>query len=266
MEQYHEQRQTRATPLRQTTQRTNRDVYEDDLYDDSWSPRMPTSTRRYRSDVQYEMGRTSTDIQAYSPRERITQPERKTVQPQRRTADVPVVPASRRRPTNTVDVTAQRPAPTKARPQDKGRPHWLVYVGIATFVMVIGWILTNSFMSWWQVTQDDLHYGRPRTYQTDVAVGHNDSLSHPSHFIALNLSGHIEIIEFPGGDATKAKIYIGPVLIGSDKDLAPVTLTFTDVNGDGKPDMIINVQGGHIVFINDNGQFRPAHPGEKILL
>ncbi len=256
--------------MRQTqTQRPSRDIYEDDLYDDSWSPRMPTSTRRYRSDVQYEMGRTSADIQAYVPRERMTQPERKTLQPQRRTTDVPTIQTNRRRPTNTVDVTAQQhtiTSPARARKQDKGRPHWLVYVGIATFVMVIGWIATNTLMSWWQVTQDDLHYGRPRTYQTDAVVGHNDSSSHPSHFIALNLSGHIEIIEFPGGDATKAKIYIGPVLIGSDKDLAPVTLTFTDVNGDGKPDMVINVQGGHIVFINDSGQFRPAHPGEKILL
>jgi len=82
----------------------------------------------------------------------------------------------------------------------------------------------------------------------------------------LNLNRHIQIIEFPGGDAAKAKVYIGPVLIGQGQDLAPVTLSFKDVNGDGKPDMIVNVQDSRFVFINENGTFRPPHPGENIPL
>jgi len=67
-----------------------------------------------------------------------------------------------------------------------------------------------------------------------------------------------------GGDASKAKIYIGPTLIGPGQDLAVVTLTFKDVNGDGKPDMIVDVENSHFIFINDNGQFRPARPGEQV--
>src|SRR5215469_16870910 len=78
--------------------------------------------------------------------------------------------------------------------------------------------------------KDDLHYGRPRTFQIDAVVGQNDSASNPSHFIALNLNGRIEVIEFPGGDASKARIYLGPQLYGSGQDLIPVTLSFVDVN------------------------------------
>jgi hypothetical protein len=148
----------------------------------------------------------------------------------------------------------------------KRRLHWLVFVGGAMLIMVLGWVLLSMFANWWQVTQDDWHYGRPRTYQVDAVVGHNDSLSNPSHFIALNLNSHIEIIEFPGGDATKARVYIGPTLIGPGQDLTPATLDFRDVNGDGKVDMIVNVGGSHFVFINENGSFRPARTTDNIQL
>jgi len=119
-------------------------------------------------------------------------------------------------------------------------------------------------VNWWQVTQDDWHYGRPRTFQTDMVVGHNDSAGSPSHFIAINFNRRIEIIEFPGGDISHAKLYLGPSLFGDGEDLAVVTLSFKDVNGDGKPDMIINVANTHIIYLNDNGQFRPLKPGEQV--
>ena len=109
---------------------------------------------------------------------------------------------------------------------------------------------------------DDLHYGRPRTFQTDYVVGHNDSQANPSHFIALNLSGRIELIEFPGGDGAHARIYLGPQLYGTGSDLVPVTLSFVDVNGNHLPDMIVHFQNTQIVFINDQGGFRPARPDE----
>jgi len=51
-------------------------------------------------------------------------------------------------------------------------------------------------------------------------------------------------------------------LIGPGQDLTPVTLTFKDVNADGKLDMIVNVQDTHFVFLNSNGTFVPA-PGQS---
>jgi hypothetical protein len=132
--------------------------------------------------------------------------------------------------------------------------------------MVIGWIVFSSLNSWWQVTQDDWHYGRPRTLQMDVVVGHNDSVVSPSHFIALNLHRHLDVIECPGGDCSKARVYVGPVLIGQGQDLAPVILSFKDVNGDSRVDMIVTVQDSRFVFINEHGGYRPQRPNEPVSL
>ena len=90
------------------------------------------------------------------------------------------------------------------------RAHPLLLLGLGMILMLVLWTLLTLAISWWNTTWDDLHYGRPRTFQIDAIVGHTDSSSNPSHFIALNLNGRIEVIEFPGGDASKARIYIGP--------------------------------------------------------
>ncbi len=130
-------------------------------------------------------------------------------------------------------------------------------------LLVLG---VNAFSSWLQVFRNDLTYGRPRTYQFNAVVGHNDSPSSPTHFIILNLNRHIEIIEFPGGDTTHARIYAGPVLFGDGQDLTPVTGTVKDVNGDGKPDLILYIQDQVVVFINTGTEFRPLQPGEHVNL
>jgi len=147
------------------------------------------------------------------------------------------------------------------------RLHWLVFVGLALIIMVAGWVLFTDVANWWSVTQDTWHYGYPRTSQCDAVVGHNhDSPANPTHFIALNLNGQVEVIEIPAGDAAKAKIYVGPSLVGTSANLAPVTLSFADVNGDGRLDLLIHVQGGQFVFINTGSEFRPAGPGDHITL
>jgi hypothetical protein len=57
-------------------------------------------------------------------------------------------------------------------------------------------------------------------------------------------------------------VYAITTLFGDGEDLTPVTLSFRDVTGDGKPDMLIHIQDAVIAMINDNGSFRPAKPGE----
>jgi len=169
-----------------------------------------------------------------------------------------------------VDTTSQKlpKAPKSARIRSKRRfwygAHPLLYLGVGMIAMLALWTLLSSAMSLWNTTWDDLHYGRPRTFQIDVPVGHNETTGTPSHFIAVNLNGRIEIIEFPGGDGSKARIYLGPQLYGAGDDLIPVTLSFADVNGDHLPDMIIHFQSSRIVFINDQGGFRPLRPEERV--
>jgi hypothetical protein len=140
--------------------------------------------------------------------------------------------------------------------------HPFFYLAIGMVLMLALWALLTSVANWWSVKWDDIQYGRPRTFQVDAVVGHNDSASNPSHFIAINLNGRIEIIEFPGGDGSKARIYIGPQLYGDGEDLVPVTLSFVDVSGNHHPDMIVHFQNTQIVFVNENGGFRPATPQE----
>ena len=45
-----------------------------------------------------------------------------------------------------------------------------------------------------------------------------------------------------------------------------MTLSFKDVNGDGKLDMLVHIQDQTFVFLNDGTQFRPLKPGEHITL
>jgi hypothetical protein len=137
------------------------------------------------------------------------------------------------------------------------RFHWLFFVGIVFLVMVLGYVGFNAFGAWWQIHQNDTTYGRPRTFQIDAVVGHNDSAAHPSHFLALNLNHHIVLIEIPGGDVARSIIYSGPTLLGDGQDLTPVTLTFADVNGDGRLDMLVHIADQTMVFLNNGTKFVP---------
>jgi len=207
---------------------------ETDEYDEVWPPRMPNSAIRY----------TTT------------------------TADPPVIRSGTRRYVihNSPPPQQQRTSREEAEaPRQRQRIHWSLVFGIGMAAMLTLWVLGTIAVQWWNVTQDDWHYGRPRTFQTDAVVGHNnDSERSPSHFIALNFRSHIQVIEFPAGDTTKAKLYQGLPLYGDGQDLAVVTITFKDMNGDGKPDMIISVANTHIAYLNDSGQFRPLRPGEQV--
>ena len=131
---------------------------------------------------------------------------------------------------------SQQPAPVQA----KRRVHWLVYVGLLFMVGIIGWLAITILGAWWQAKQDDWTYGMPRTYQTDAVVGHNDSASNPSHFIAENLRGQIIVTEYPGGNVSKARAYTITTLPGDD-GYSPVRLAFKDLTGNGRLDMLVQI-------------------------
>jgi hypothetical protein len=128
-----------------------------------------------------------------------------------------------------------------------------VFVGIvATFALL--W-LGSMGLNWWNGWQTDQKYGNPRTYQADAVVGHNDSAANPTHFIFLNLRGHVRIIEIPGGDASKAKIYTGPTLVGDNGNM-PVTGEIKDETGQNTKDMVVHVGGQDIIYLNTGEEFK----------
>lgn len=155
-----------------------------------------------------------------------------------------------------------KPAKTLAY-AGRHRLHPLFFVGLSMFAMLLLSIAITQALAWGTNVLNGWRYGYPRTFQLDAVVGHHDSADMPSHFLAINLHGLIEIIEWPGGDSAHARIFLGPQLFGPNSDLEPVILRFADLNGDHLPDMIIEVQGSRIVFINDQGTFRPLRPGEQ---
>ncbi|GCE17844.1 hypothetical protein [Dictyobacter kobayashii] len=188
------------------------DIFDEE-YDDIWpSSRSSSSVRRYRSDVQTETGRPRGDEQwsAYTD-PRVSRPTGKNAVPARRTASHPPVSssASRRQvDTEDVGVPARRPRPTSVHDEAR-RMHWTVYAGLAMISMMVGWMILSGVAHWWQGVEDDWHYGRPRTSQTDQVVGHHDSASNPSHFIAMNLNRHIQVIEFQGATRRTPKYMWG---------------------------------------------------------
>src|SRR6266487_834509 len=72
------------------------------------------------------------------------------------------------------------------------RLHGLFWLGVVILVMIAGWVAFTTVAHWWLVTRDDWQYGRPRTFQINANVGHGTGSTPTSHFIALNLNGHIE--------------------------------------------------------------------------
>jgi len=176
---------------------------------------------------------------------------------------VPKTPIRHAPPAGRPLAATPRVKPLPRKQKNAHQAHPLLYLGIGMLSMVVLWTVLSGVIHWANVTLDDLRYGRPRTAQYDVVVGHTDSVANPSHFIVINLNRRIEVIEFPGSDPSHAHIYMGPQLYGVDDDLTPATLSFVDVNGDHKLDMILNVQGSHIVFINDQGTFRQPTTSER---
>ena len=158
----------------------------------------------------------------------------------------------------------QRPARRRSR-------HWSVYLVTGMVTMTALVIGLYGLGNWWQGVQDRWTYGYPRTYQVDAVVGHNhDSSSHPSHFMAVNLKGHIEVFELPAGDPTKVRVFLGPILSGNDADQVAVSLSFVDLDHDGTLDLVLRYGDSAEVFYNHDGTFqmpggKSSAPGRSVL-
>ena len=142
-------------------------------------------------------------------------------------------------------------------PSRRFSAHWLFFVGVGMLVSIALWVGLQLVGAWWSQHQLDATYGTPRTYQADAVVGHADSTDHPTHFIVLNLKGRVVIIELPGGNVARARIYNGPLIVGDNPAQIPATADFQDVNGDGKIDMIVHLGNQQFTYINDGAQFKP---------
>jgi len=201
-----------------------------------YQTRLPTSSRRYQVSPEevYQSGNQRLHVRY------VDVPKRKSRQQ---------LPAPRERYTEEVE----------ALPQAKRHIHPVAWFGIFCVLLVLGWLGLNFSTSWYQGIQNDWTYGTQRHYEVDAVVGHNnDSAAHPSHFTAENNNGQIIVIELPAGDVSKAKIYQIETVPGNAGN-PPVKLSFQDMNGDGRPDMIIQIGNNNAVIYltlyNNGSQF-----------
>jgi hypothetical protein len=212
------------------------ELEEDESYYDT---RLPTSTRRYQVSPEevYQSGNTRYHVRY------VDVPQRKSRQAQ--------LPPGRERHTDAYEAVTQRG-------RQRRQFHPLVWLGVFGVFLVLGWFGLNAFTSWYQGVQDDLTYGKQRHFEVNAVVGHNDSLQHPSHFTAENNNGQIIVIELPGGDVSKAKIYQIETVPGNAGN-PPVKLMFKDMNGDNKPDMIVQIGDGsamiYLTLFNNGIEF-----------
>lgn len=129
--------------------------------------------------------------------------------------------------------------------------------------IVLGLVLLGVVSGRASIWLDDLRYGRPRTMQLSTYVGHGEQVGRPTHFIAMNLNRRVVVWELPGGDASKTRTLQGPYLFGAAEHLTPILLRVEDINGDGRPDLVIGVKSEEIIYINSGDSFRLITDGER---
>jgi hypothetical protein len=215
------------------------DLEEGDEY---YQTRLPTSTRRYQGyeispEHVYQQGNQRLHVRY------VDVPKRKSRHPQ--------LPPERER-------HAEEYAAVPHRTRQGVRLHPLAWFGIFGVFLVLGWFGLNAVTSWYQGVQNDWAYGQQRHFEINAVVGHGDSQTNPSHFTAENNNGQIIVVELPGGNVSKAKIYQIETVPGNAGN-PPVKLSFQDMNGDGKPDMLVQIGDGsamlYVTLFNNGTEF-----------
>lgn len=141
--------------------------------------------------------------------------------------------------------------------------HPLLFIGLGTLITVLLWVGVTQLMIWGTNQYNALVYGSPRTFQIDAVVGQNDSAQHPSHFVAINLHGVVTILDFPAGDASHLRELASFSVPGPSADQAVAILRFIDFEHNGRPTLLITINGVQSMLVNDGDTFRQPTPTEQ---
>lgn len=164
------------------------------------------------------------------------------------------VPTKRRSlPTTKPELSAPAPEPEPKKRfflQEHPWGSFVVGMGLCLVLFLVGQQMVIPAVT---ATYDQWHYGDSRLTQIDADFGHGGV----SHIIASYYHGSIVVIEILLSKPTDNRVY---VLSGfSTMPTAPVlTLSVQDVNGDGKPDLLIRIEGTDLqtVLLNAGSVFQ----------
>ena len=140
----------------------------------------------------------------------------------------------------------------------------LLLAATGSILVIVAYLAISTAVGFMGSRLDNLGYlcDQACTTHVEAFVGHESS-GLPSHFLAINLHGQITVVEFPGSDPGRAMTIPGPYLFGKGEDKVPVQLEISDLNGDGKPDLVISAKGAQTVYLNDGTSFRAMKPEER---
>jgi hypothetical protein len=163
-------------------------------------------------------------------------------------------PVPKRRATVGHDVsyddkkTEALPKPKRIRKRRKSMvPYFLLGVCIV-FACYLLWSLV--LVPWYTSISDQWHYGDAKVFLTGADVGHGGY----SRFLADDNQGDIIVVEVVN---KKFTVYTASTLYGETGKQRIVTVEVKDVNNDGKPDLVVNVEGMSmpIVLLNTGSAF-----------
>jgi hypothetical protein len=164
------------------------------------------------------------------------------------------------------------PAPTQVTEEPSQRRltplrFFSVAVGVLLLACVLAITLVAYLLPAYTRWSDDRTYGYPRTIHAAASVGHGTAQHPISYFTGENVRGAIYVWEIGEAAAAQATTHVYYIiqLSGQASDLTPVTaITFADMNGDGKLDMLVTLENGStFVLYNTGSEFSQQNPVKK---
>jgi hypothetical protein len=138
-----------------------------------------------------------------------------------------------------------------------GHTYWLL------LCVLLGALIVLILMGIWQNTYDQWNYGNGRISRIEARFGHHDRQS-PTVVLALDAHGQIDVIELPGGDAKAARTYHLGDIVSQQRAPIVITLQVTDINGDGRSDLLVSPENSAAPFVlyNNGSSFQTIPPSQ----